>query len=321
VGSVSAASESVNAEAQVLVTGGPPVFALRTVPFVPTEASCTLEMIGASICASDLHTADGRRPAVSSLPGAECTLGHEGIGKVLAAEAETLRTGVRVGDTVTFGVASSSCSPLCKCCDNGLPQKCTKLYKYGHEAYGVGTELSGTYSTHMVLREGSTIVPISRIGEPLPASLALCCMMNCSGATAVAAVRACGSVVGGRVAVFGGGPLGLLTALRAIDLGAAEVTVIDRNPTVVASVKSFGFTTELTGEYDAVVEACGAKAVLAPAFKVRSACSTPSVSQPFTNTTFSAHASMWLFSASYYPPPPTHPHTHTHTPPPPPLLR
>jgi threonine dehydrogenase-like Zn-dependent dehydrogenase len=119
--------------------------------------------------------------------------------------------------------------------------------------------------------------------------------------------------VGGRVAVFGGGPLGLLTALRAIDLGAAEVTVIDRNPTVVASVKSFGFTTELTGEYDAVVEACGAKAVLAPAFKVRSACSTPSVSQPFTNTTFSAHASMWLFSASYYPPPPTHPHTHTHT--------
>ena len=91
----------------------------------------------------------------------------------------------------------------------------------------------------MALREGSTVVPIARAGEPLPASLALCCMMNCSGATAVASVRACGAgVVGGRVAVFGGGPLGLLTALRAADVGATEVTVVDKSPAVVEAVRN-----------------------------------------------------------------------------------
>lgn len=63
-------------------------------------------------------------------------------------------------------------------------------------------------------------------------------MMNCSGATAVASVRACGArVVGGRVAVFGGGPLGLLTALRAADVGATEVTVVDKSPAVIEAVR------------------------------------------------------------------------------------
>eukprot|EP00038_Savillea_parva_P012541 m.205358 g.205358 ORF g.205358 m.205358 type:complete len:743 (+) comp22903_c0_seq1:64-2292(+) len=257
-----ASTEPLTAQAQVLVSGGPPVFATRTASFRPTDGSCTLRMTAASICASDMHSADGRRPAVSSRPGAECTLGHEGIGTVLAADGEALRSGVRVGDTVTFGIASSACDPTCQRCDSGVPQKCTKLFKYGHEAYGPGTELSGTYSSHMVLERGSTIVPISRADEALPASLALCCMMNCSGATAVAAVRECGPMVGRRVAVFGGGPLGLLTALRALDLGAAEVTVVDRNPAVVSLLPGFGLGTELTGEYDAVVEACGAKAVL-----------------------------------------------------------
>jgi threonine dehydrogenase-like Zn-dependent dehydrogenase len=109
--------------------------------------------------------------------------------------------------------------------------------------------LSGTYATHMVLRKGSTVVTIARAGELLPASLALCCMMNCGGATAVASARACGSsVAGGRVAVMGGGPLGLLTALRAADLGATEVAVIDKNKDVAAVARKFGFETELTGE-------------------------------------------------------------------------
>lgn len=259
---------SVQAKAQVLVSSGPPVFALRDVALSPTDGSCTLRMLGASICASDLHTAEGRRPAVPSQPDAECTLGHEGVGVVLGADPPTLASGVQVGDTVTFSVASSSCAPTCGRCEVGLPQKCVKLFKYGHEAYRPQAELSGTYGSHMVLQEGSTVVPICRKGEELPASLALCCMMNCSGATAVASARSCGSIENRRVAVFGGGPLGLLIALRAKDLGAKEAAVIDLSPKVIESVKRFGLETELTGEYDAVVEACGAKAVLGPAIKV-----------------------------------------------------
>lgn len=258
----------VQAKAQVLVSSGPPVFALRDVALSPTDGSCTLRMLGASICASDLHTAEGRRPAVPSQPDAECTLGHEGVGVVLGADPPTLASGVQVGDTVTFSVASSSCAPTCSRCEVGLPQKCVKLFKYGHEAYRPQAELSGTYGSHMVLQEGSTVVPICRKGEELPASLALCCMMNCSGATAVASARSCGSIENRRVAVFGGGPLGLLIALRAKDLGAKEAAVIDLSPKVIESVKRFGLETELTGEYDAVVEACGAKAVLGPAIKV-----------------------------------------------------
>ena len=159
----------------------------------------------------------------------------------------------------------------------GLPQKCTKLYKYGHEAYKKSDEkmtaLSGTYSTHMILPEGSTVVPIAHKNKTLPAPLALCCIMNCGGATAVAAVRV--AIKGlpntsedpsniypfanRRVAVFGGGPLGLMAALRATYLGAEEVSVLDIKPAAMKVAKAFGFSTELTGNYDAVIEACGSK--------------------------------------------------------------
>ena len=159
----------------------------------------------------------------------------------------------------------------------GLPQKCIKLYKYGHEAYKktdeAMTALSGTYATHMILPKGSCIVPIARGSEPLPAPLALCCIMNCGGATAVAAIRvACGGLPlvfplidskrplsKRRVAVFGGGPLGLMAALRASYLGAEEVSILDIKPAAIAVAKAFGFSTELIGNYDAVIEACGSK--------------------------------------------------------------
>merc|ERR1712037_960557 len=100
--------------------------------------------------------------------------------------------------------------------------------------------------------------------------------MNCGGATAVAAIRvACRglpitSLVSAsqrplakrRVAVFGGGPLGLMAALRASYLGAEEVAILDIKPAAIAVAKAFGFSTELIGNYDAVIEACGSKAVL-----------------------------------------------------------
>ncbi len=97
--------------------------------------------------------------------------------------------------------------------------------------------------------------------------------MNCGGATAVAAIRvACRGlpvtavVVASqrplakrRVAVFGGCPLGLMAALRASYLGAEEVSILDIKPAAIAVAKAFGFSTELIGNYDAVIEACGSK--------------------------------------------------------------
>ena len=158
----------------------------------------------------------------------------------------------------------------------GIPQKCTKLYKYGHEAYKKNDEkmtaLSGTYSTHMILPEGSTVVPLAKENNSLPAPLALCCIMNCGGATAVAAIRVAtkglpppnesgdsAPLAKRRVAIFGGGPLGLMAALRAAYLGAEEVSVLDIKPAAQKVARAFGFSTELTGNYDAVIEACGSK--------------------------------------------------------------
>jgi hypothetical protein len=96
---------TVHASAQVLVPSDPPSFTSRIVDLnvdtglsVPPPPSCktnptyaveddddetsrgvaTLGMIAAAICASDIHTVDGRRPAVPSHPHADCTMGHEG---------------------------------------------------------------------------------------------------------------------------------------------------------------------------------------------------------------------------------------------------
>ena len=78
----------------------------------------------ATICGSDLHTFGGQRQEPTPL-----ILGHEGVGEVLAIGSG--RKSVAVGDRVTWTIGDS-CGRCPACTGYALPQKCRRLFKYGH---------------------------------------------------------------------------------------------------------------------------------------------------------------------------------------------
>ena len=138
------------------------------------EGEALLAVDLATICGSDLHTTGGRRrqptPAV---------LGHEGVGRVVASE----RAGLGEGERVSWSIADS-CGQCRFCRGHGLPEKCLRLFKYGHADLDDGCGLNGAYATHLLLRPGTRAVPVP---EGLPDAVAA--TANCALATAVNAVE------------------------------------------------------------------------------------------------------------------------------------
>jgi putative phosphonate catabolism associated alcohol dehydrogenase len=191
------------------------------VTLAPGDALVEIEF--ATICGSDVHTTQGQRSAPAPL-----VLGHEQVGRVIAvgenavtASGAPLAVGTRVVWSLTI-----SCG-RCAVCVRGLPQKCSAVAKYGHERLEAGWELSGGFATHMHLRAGTSIVPVT---ETLPATVLA--PVSCGTATAVAALEAAATITpldGSVVVVFGAGLIGLTACAMATDRGA-RVVVVDPDP-------------------------------------------------------------------------------------------
>jgi len=223
------------------------------VPGVALAAHDVLVAIELStVCGSDVHTVQGRRPAPVPV-----VLGHESVGRVMAIGAGGADaadgTPLQIGDRVVWSVIVS-CG-RCDRCRAGLTQKCRELGKYGHERIAPHRELTGGFASHAQLREGTVIV---RVPETLPA--AVLAPASCATATAIAAVRsgAAGRDLDGiRVRVHGAGLVGLTAAAIAASSGAV-VEVRDPNPARRALAARFGAAADAGGrEPDIVIEASG----------------------------------------------------------------
>lgn len=203
-----------------------------------------------TICGSDVHTVQGRRSAPAPL-----VLGHESVGRVIAlgdAGADAVDgTPLRIGDRVVWSVTISCGS--CDRCARGVPQKCRTLGKYGHDRIGVHGDLSGSFGTHVQVREGTAIV---RVPESLPA--AVLAPASCATATAWAAVARAArdrDLDGASVRIHGAGLVGLSAAAIAVEQGAS-VEVLDPAPARLALASRFG-AGRLDCEPDVVIEASG----------------------------------------------------------------
>jgi putative phosphonate catabolism associated alcohol dehydrogenase len=193
------------------------------------EVSCT------TLCGSDLHSYEGRRPTPCPT-----ILGHEILGRVCE-----LRPGdppldlngseLAIGDRVTWAVAAS-CGE-CFYCEHGLPQKCEHLFKYGHERADHRHPLSGGLAEHCHLARGTAIL---KVPDSLPDEVA--CPANCATATVAAALRAAGECRGRAVLVQGAGMLGLTAAAMARHQGASEVIVCDLDDERLQWGERFGAT-------------------------------------------------------------------------------
>jgi alcohol dehydrogenase len=191
----------------------------------PREGEILVRVTCCTLCRSDLHTHSGRRLVATPM-----VLGHEILGVV-----EAVGPGVRVqpGQRVTWGVAVG-CGH-CFFCQDGMPQKCEGLFKYGH----VQAPLSGGLSDFVLLRPGTAVYPV-----PADLSDAIACPANCATATVAALLRIAGDVRDRAVLVIGAGMLGLTACAMARSRGASAVVVLDREPVLIDRARLYGATAE-----------------------------------------------------------------------------
>lgn len=107
-----------------------------------------------------------------------------------------------------------------------MTAKCRNLKKTGHEAFDNDWPLSGTYASHILLRNHQPVVLVPDSLPDVVASIA-----TCAGATVMACMEQAGALAGKRVLVMGIDMLGLIAVEAAVRGGAAEVVDIEHNQT------------------------------------------------------------------------------------------
>jgi alcohol dehydrogenase len=205
----------------------------------PLGAEILARVAGCTLCGSDLHTFHGRRagpvPAI---------LGHEILGRVEAFGPEAPRVDargevLREGDRVVWSLVAS-CG-ACERCVGGLPQKCVRAFKYGHEAIKEGSPPRGGLSEFCSVVPGTTVL---RVPDSLPDALAG--PAGCATATVAAILGAAPEVRGRTVLILGAGMLGLTAAAMAHDRGAAAIIVCDLHAARLDRARQFGATAAAT---------------------------------------------------------------------------
>lgn len=233
----------------------------------PGEALVRIRM--STICRSDIHSYQGRRP--NPCPG---VLGHEIIGEI-AALGEGITVDMRgaplsPGDRVTWSeYFIQGPSYFSEVLD--LPQKSPGVDKYGHMAMDAPPHHHGGFGEYCYVLPRSWIL---RLPECLSDEEAT--PINCGVATMVAVTEAASIRLGHRVVVQGLGLLGLYGAAIAKARGASLVIGFDGVPERRALSSRFGVDLALDPSEDpaslvrqvraqcgpegpdAVIEVCGA---------------------------------------------------------------
>ena len=222
----------------------------------PVGGEVLVEVVACTLCGSDLHSIHGRR----SVP-TPSVLGHEILGRIaafgpVAGRIDGAGLPLAVGDRVTWAVVAS-CG-TCYYCHRGLPQKCERGFKYGHEPLRPGREFSGGLADHCLLVPGTAIFRV-----PVGLSDASACPASCATATVAAALEVAGPIEGRSVLVVGAGMLGVTAAAWSRVIGAGEVIVCDPSDERLAAVSAFGATrsTSPSGLAEAVRSATGDRGV------------------------------------------------------------
>lgn len=214
----------------------------------PQGAEILVKITHTAICRSDLHTHCGHR----SVP-TPTVLGHEIMGRVVAFGPSASRMDLRgeplePGDRITWSIYAH-CGD-CFHCHSGWPQKCTDLFKYGHEPVSSdGSDSSGGMASYIQLRPGTSVL---KLDPQIPDHHAV--TLNCAMATAAAVVRraALSEEPAPLVVVMGGGYAGLSTAAMCKAQGARAVMVVETQTALHSRCLDFGADAVFQPEEDAL---------------------------------------------------------------------
>ena len=199
-------------------------------PRVLNRRDAIVRVTSTAICGSDLHLYDGCIPSLATGD----ILGHEFMGEIVekGPGVSALEIGDRV--VVPFAIACGSCGP-CRAgqsalCDNSNPNAWMLEKLYGSAGAGL-FGYSHLYGGYAGGQAEYVRVPFADVGPlKVPDTLTEDTVLLLSDIlpTAFMAAERCEIKDGDTVAIWGCGPVGLLTIQCAVLLGAARVIAIDR---------------------------------------------------------------------------------------------
>ncbi|HTK90935.1 MAG TPA: zinc-dependent alcohol dehydrogenase [Verrucomicrobiae bacterium] len=201
-------------------------------PRILNPRDAIVQVTATAICGSDLHLYGGNIPTMK----AGDVLGHEFMGEIVevGSGVGNLKIGDRV--VVPFPIACGACfycrEGLTSLCDNSNPNAEMAEALYGFSGAGL-FGYSHLYGGYPGGQAEYVRVPFADVGPcVVPAALSNDQVLFLSDIlpTAYMAAENCGIRPGDTVAVWGAGPVGLLTMACARVLGAERVIGIDRWP-------------------------------------------------------------------------------------------
>jgi isopropanol dehydrogenase (NADP+) len=184
-------------------------FVEKPVP-TPGPNDAVVRTTRALVCTSDTHTLSGAIGERQNL-----TLGHEAVGRVHAVGSEV--RGIKAGDRV----AVNAITPCYRCgnCQRGVTSQCTQMlggWRFSNTKDGVFAEFF-----HVNDAEAN----LAPIPDDVPDDIAVytCDMMS----TGFMGAEHAAIPLGGTVAVFGVGPVGMMAVQGARLLGAGLIIAVE----------------------------------------------------------------------------------------------
>lgn len=230
---------------KAVVYQGPFEVAVKEVPdpIIQHPADAIVEVTTTCICGSDLHMYEGRTAAEPGI-----VFGHENMGVVIEVGSAVSR--LKVGDRVVmpFNIGCGHCQN----CERGFTGFCTEVNPgfaggaYGYVAMGPYPGGQAQYLRVPWADFNALELPQGEENELDYALLADIFPTGWHGVTLS------GFEPGESVAVFGGGPVGLMAAYSAVLRGASEVYVVDRIPERLEKARAIGATAINFDHSDAV---------------------------------------------------------------------
>ena len=208
-------------------------------PKILNPRDAIVRVTSTAICGSDLHLYDGFVPTMEKGD----IIGHEFMGEVIEVgkAVKNLKAGDRV--VVPFPIACGNCffckRDLWSLCENSNPNAASAEKMWGHSPCGIFgySHLTGGYAggqAEYVRVPFADIGPL-KIENGLPDEKVL--FLTDIFPTGYMAAEQANIQPGDTVAVWGCGPVGLLTIKSAFLLGAGRVIGIDRVPERLALAK------------------------------------------------------------------------------------
>lgn len=208
-------------------------------PKILNPRDAIVRVTSTAICGSDLHLYDGFVPTMEKGD----IIGHEFMGEVVEVgkAVKNLKKGDRV--VVPFPIACGNCffckRDLFSLCENSNPNAASAEKMWGHSPCGIFgySHLTGGYAGGQAeyVRVPFADIGPTKIENGLPDEKVL--FLTDIFPTAWMAAENANIAPGDTVAIWGCGPVGLLTIKSAFLLGAGRVIAIDKVPERLALAK------------------------------------------------------------------------------------